>query len=98
MTDAFHAPVRILVGLGFPQEICGAIDAVAYLHAVPISARDYRHSLALKACRAALRGEIEGETARVMFKAYAAKQGILAPADDDVLASRASSSQESHAL
>ncbi len=47
--------------------------------------RDVAHSMALKACSAALRGEIEAETARGLFAAFAEKHNLLAP-DTSVIA------------
>ena len=71
--DMFRQPVSILVGLG-------------YRHLVewPASQRDGAHSIALKACSAALRGEIEAETARGLFTAFAEKHDLLAPEIDEL--------------
>ena len=41
--------------------------------------RDYADAVALKACAAALRGEIEAETARGLFTAFVKKHDLLAP-------------------
>jgi len=64
--DMFRKPVTILVGLGSRAEVCNVMDA--YRHPVewPVSFRDETHSVALKACQAAMRGEIEAETARAV--------------------------------
>ncbi len=62
--DMFRQPVSILVGLGFPAEVRGVMDAYRHLVEWPASLRDTAPSIALKACGAALRGEIEPETAR----------------------------------
>lgn len=75
----FRQPVKILVGLGFPAEVLGVMDAYRHLCEWPVSLRDSAHSLAMKACRAALRGEIEAETARGLFAAFARKHDLLAP-------------------
>jgi len=77
--DMFRKPVTILVGLGFPAEIRSVIDAYRHLVEWPVSFRDAAHSVALKACQAALRGEIEAETARGLFSAFAEKHKFLAP-------------------
>uniref|UniRef100_UPI000568128E DUF982 domain-containing protein n=1 Tax=Neorhizobium vignae TaxID=690585 RepID=UPI000568128E len=69
--DMFRKPVFILVGLGFPTEISTVMDAYRHLVEWPTSFRDTAHSIALKACLAALRGEIEAETARGLFAAFA---------------------------
>jgi hypothetical protein len=42
--------------------------------------------MALKACKAALAGEIEAETARGMFFAFAQRNDLLAPRLDEVVA------------
>jgi hypothetical protein len=83
--DMFREPVTILVGLGFPAEVRSVMDAYRHLAEWPASMRDTAHSLALKACGAALRGEIEAETARGLFAAFAEKHDVLAP-DTDVIA------------
>ncbi|MDH6298251.1 hypothetical protein M2315_004741 [Agrobacterium fabrum] len=49
--------------------------------------RDTAYSVALKACGAALRGEIEAETARGLFAAFAEKHDLLAPETDIITAS-----------
>ncbi|MGV1768479.1 DUF982 domain-containing protein [Rhizobium rhizogenes] len=77
--DMFRQPVSILVGLGFPAEVRSVMDAYRHLVEWPVSLRDTAHSIALKACRAALRGEIEAETARGLFNAFAEKHDLLAP-------------------
>ncbi len=43
----------------------------------------------MKACKAALLGEIEAETARDAFSAFARRAGILAPEVDAVIAAHA---------
>jgi Protein of unknown function (DUF982). len=55
------------------------MDAYRHLCEWPVSLRDSAHSLAMKACGAALRGEIEAETARGLFTAFANKHDLLAP-------------------
>lgn len=77
--DTFRQPVCILVGLGFPREVRSLMDAYRHLVEWPVSSRDSAHSIALKACGAALRGEIEPETARGLFAAFAEKHDLLAP-------------------
>jgi len=82
--DMFRHPVTILVGLGFPAEVRNVLDACRHLAEWPVSLRDTAHAVALKACQAALRGEIEAETARGLFAAFADKHDLLA-ADADVI-------------
>lgn len=86
--DMFRKPVTILVGLGFPAEIHSVMDAYRHLVEWPTSFRDTVHTIALRACQAALRGEIEAETARGLFAAFAEKHEILAPETPAIAASR----------
>ena len=55
------------------------MDAYRHLVEWPASFRDTVYTVTLKACQAALRGEIEAETARGLFAAFADKHEILAP-------------------
>ncbi len=52
--DMFRQPVPILVGLGFPAEVRSVMDAYRHLAEWPASLKDTAHSVALKACTAAL--------------------------------------------
>ncbi|KSV73647.1 hypothetical protein N183_24745 [Sinorhizobium sp. Sb3] len=94
--DMFENPVRILVGLGFLTEVRSVMDAYRYLVEWPISLRDGPHSVALKACHAALCGEIEAETARGLFAAFAEKHDLLAPETDLVMTTNARWSRDPH--
>lgn len=78
----FLAPVPIVVGLGYPAQIESVLGATAFLNDRPSWQKDRLYSLALKACRAALAGEIEAETARTAFAAFARRHGLLAYEDD----------------
>ena len=94
--DMFRQPVSILVGLGFPAEVRSVMDAYRHLSEWPASNRDTAHSIALKACSAALRGEIEAETARGLFAAFAKKHDLLAPETPVIAASRLRSESDPH--
>ncbi len=83
--DSFAKPVRILVGLGFPAEVASVLDAYRHLVEWPKALKDHAHLVALNACVAALRGEIEAETARGLFAAFAERHDLLVP-DIDVVA------------
>ncbi|BCH62477.1 hypothetical protein RvVAR0630_pl06190 (plasmid) [Agrobacterium vitis] len=96
--DMFRQPVSILVGLGFPAEISSVMDAYRHLVDWPASMRDTAHSIALKACSAALRGEIEAETARGLFAAFAEKHDLLAPETNPIAASRLRLDKDPHVL
>jgi hypothetical protein len=84
----FRKPVSILVGRGYPAEVCSVMDAYRHLADWPPSLRDTAHSVAFKACGAALRGEIEPETARGLFAAFAERHDLLAPEDSAIAAPR----------
>lgn len=84
----FHEPVTVLVGLGFPVEIRGVTEAYRHLCEWPQALRDRAHAVAVNACRAALSDEIEAETARSLFVAFAEKHDLLAPDCNSLVAFR----------
>ncbi|MCA1443457.1 DUF982 domain-containing protein [Ensifer sp. IC4062] len=86
--DHFRHPVTILVGLGFPADIHSVREAHAWLNEWPPSKRNPTHAIALNACRAALAGEIDVETARVTFVAFAQRANLLAPDTKAMVAAR----------
>lgn len=94
--DTFKEPISILVGLGFPAEVRSAADAYRYLCEWPMRSRDHAHAVALKACGAALRGEIEAETARGLFAAFAQKHDLLAPDPGAIAASKLRRDRDPH--
>ncbi|WLS05889.1 DUF982 domain-containing protein [Shinella oryzae] len=94
--DTFEQPLSILVGLGFPAEVRSVMEAYRHLVEWPASSRDTAHSVALKACNAALRGEIEAETARGLFAAFAEKHDLLAPDSHILAASRLHRDRDPH--
>ncbi|CUX70727.1 MULTISPECIES: DUF982 domain-containing protein [Agrobacterium] len=94
--DMFREPVIILVGLGFPAKVRTVMDAYRHLVEWPASMRDTAYSVALKACGAALRGEIEAETARGLFAAFAEKHDLLAPETDIIAASSRRHDKDPH--
>jgi hypothetical protein len=94
--DMFEQPVTILVGLGFPADVRSVMDAYRHLAEWPTSLRDTAHSVAMKACQAALRGEIEAETARGLFAAFAEKHDLLAPETAAIAASRMRRDRDPH--
>jgi hypothetical protein len=77
--DMFITPVVILTGLGFPTKVCTVVHAYRLLLEWPAFRHDPERALALKACRAALNGAIDAETARGVFIAFAEKHDLLAP-------------------
>ncbi|QKK26776.1 DUF982 domain-containing protein [Rhizobium hidalgonense] len=96
MSDMFREPISILVGLGFPAKVRSVMDAYRHLSEWPAAQRDTAHSIALKACGAALRGEIEAETARGLFAAFAEKHDLLAPDVDAIGLSRLRRDRDPH--
>lgn len=78
-SDNFERPVVILTGLGHPAAIASAMEAYMFLSDWPASKRDPAHGFALKTCLAAIRGEIEADTARGLFASWAEKHDLLAP-------------------
>ncbi|MBW6424395.1 DUF982 domain-containing protein [Rhizobium sp. XQZ8] len=94
--DMFREPVSNLVGLGFPAAVRSATDAYRHLCEWPVRSRDTAHAVALKACGAALRGEIEAETARGLFAAFAEKHDLLAPETSAIAATRLRRDRDPH--
>jgi hypothetical protein len=76
--DMFDKPVTILLGLGIPTEVKSVMHAYQILMDWR-NAADPSRQLALKACKAAIRGEIQAETARAIFVAFAERNDLLAP-------------------
>lgn len=85
----FDKPVVILIGLGLPRSINTVADAFEVLNEWPFTSRNAAHQLALNACKAALSGDIEVDTARTMLVAFARKAGIFAPQFTDLIAHKA---------
>ena len=77
-SDHFERPVVILTAFGIPTAVSSAMEAYMFLTDWPSFRRDPAHVFAMKACLAAVRGEIEPETARGLFSAWAERRGILA--------------------
>jgi hypothetical protein len=86
--NQFQHPVRVLVGLGFPTDIQSVKDAFVLLDEWPPSKRNAAHGVALNACRAALGGEVDAETARSTFVAFAHRMDLLLPAAGNIVAAR----------
>jgi len=94
--DMFKEPVTILVGLGFPAQVRGVTDAYRNLVEWPSSLRDRAHAVALNACQAALRGEIEAETARGFFVGFAQKHDLVTVGTPAVVAARSRNNTDPH--
>jgi len=89
----FEKPLRILVGLGFPRQIDTVAEA--YQCAIEHGMDSPERRAAIKACRAALAGDIEVETARGIFAAFARKTDLLI--EDDFVLPQSAGRRESHA-
>ncbi|WP_367272508.1 DUF982 domain-containing protein [Mesorhizobium sp.] len=83
---SFEKPVTILTGLGMPTKIESAAEAYALLADWPRASRTAAHDIAAKACRAAMDGEIDAETARATFVAFARRNDLLAPQTSSTVA------------
>jgi len=75
----FNKPVSILVGLGYPAKIHSARQAYEYLLERPTIEASKGQSVAIRVCKAALQGEVDAETARSAFVAFAERNAILVP-------------------
>lgn len=79
----FEKPVRVWVGLGFPRQLNSVADA--YQFVVDWCGNSPEQKAAIRACKAALVGEIDAETARGILVQFARKKDILV--DDEVMPS-----------
>ncbi|MER8830088.1 DUF982 domain-containing protein [Mesorhizobium sp. M0938] len=75
LAKPFEKPVRVWVGLGFPRQLNTVVDA--YEFAVEWCGNSPEQKAAIRACKAALTGDIDAETARSEFVAFARKKDIL---------------------
>ena len=75
LAQPFEKPVLVWVGVGFPRQLNTVFDAHQF-------ARDWcgnspEQRAAIRACKAALAGEVDAETARGVFAAFARNKYIL---------------------
>jgi hypothetical protein len=75
---AFERPLVLFVGLGFPHQLNDAGEAFQLLSELPPRDHGAAHAAALAACRAAMQGSVDPETARGIVAAYARARGMLA--------------------
>jgi hypothetical protein len=75
LSQLFDKPVRVWVGLGFPRQLDSVGDA--YQFVMDRCGNSPEQTAAIRACRAALAGEIEAETARGIVVQFARKKNIL---------------------
>jgi hypothetical protein len=75
LSKPFEKPIRVWVGLGFPRQLNTVVDA--YQFAIDWCGNSPEQKAAIRACKAALVGEIDAETARGVFVAFARRKDIL---------------------
>jgi hypothetical protein len=80
--DRFFSPVTVSVGLNMPREVTSLREAWEFLTDWPQSRRGPVHATALRACSAAMAGNLSTENARRAFVGFAKVYGIL---DEDAV-------------
>ena len=93
--DMFEEPVTILLGLGIPTEVKSAMHAYQILMDWR-NAADPSLEVALKACKAAINGEIDAQTARAVFVAFAERHDLLAPDIGSLIAQNSRRNSDPH--
>ena len=75
LSQPFEKPVRVWVGLGFPRQLNTVVDA--YQFVVDWCGNSPEQRAAIRACKAALAGDVDAETARGFLVRFARKKDIL---------------------
>lgn len=75
LAQPFLKPILVWVGLGFPRQLNTVADA--YQFAAEWCGNSPEQRAAIRACKAALAGDIDAETARGVFTAFARKKDLL---------------------
>ena len=75
LAKPFEKPVRVWVGLGFPRQLNNVADAYQML--MNWCGNSPEQKAAIRACKAAFAGDVDAETARGVFLAFARKKDIL---------------------
>lgn len=75
LSKPFEKPVLVWVGLGFQRQLNTVADA--YQFVVEWCGNSPEQKAAIRACKAALVGDIDPEIARGVFVAFARKKDIL---------------------
>ncbi|TKT80001.1 DUF982 domain-containing protein [Aquamicrobium sp. LC103] len=75
LAKPFEKPIRVWVGLGFPRQLNTVADAYQFM--MNWCGNSPEQKAAIRACKAALAGEVDAETARGVFVAFARKKDIL---------------------
>lgn len=93
LAKPFEKPVRVWVGLGFPRQLNNVADAYQML--MGWCGNSPEQKAAIRACKAALAGDVDAETARGVFLAFAKKKDILV--EDGMMPPLASKGRDTHA-
>lgn len=91
LSQPFEKPVCVWVGLGFPRQLNSVVDA--YQFAMDYCGNSPEQRAAIRACKAALTGEVDAETARSIFVAFAKRKGLMV---DDWVPPPVKGEQRSH--
>ncbi len=83
LSKPFEKPVTVWVGLGFPRRLNTVVDA--YQFVLDWCGNSPEQRAATRACKAALAGDVDAETARGVFVAFARKKDILVEDGDTPL-------------
>ena len=75
LSQPFERPIRVWVGLGFPRQLNSVVDA--YQFVTDWCGNSPEQKAAIRACKAALAGEIDAETARGIVVHFARKKDVL---------------------
>lgn len=75
----FEKPLRVFVGLGFPRQLNTVVDA--YQFVLDWGGNSPEQRAAVRACKAALAGDVDAETARGVVAAFARRMDILIDED-----------------
>lgn len=67
LAQPFGKPLHVFVGLGFPRRLNTVVDAYQFL--MDWNGNSPERKAAIRACKAALCGEVDAETARGVFAA-----------------------------
>ena len=95
MRQSFDRPITVLVGLGMPVDIGTVMEAYDLLDNWPPSLRNPTHAVAVNACKAALMGLVDAETARATFVTFARKNDLLVE-EHDALPGQPSHARSGH--
>lgn len=80
LSQPFEKPVCVWVGLGFPRQLNTIVDA--YQFVLDWCGNSPEQNAAIRACKAALTGDVDVETARGVVVAFARKKDILVEEGD----------------